>query len=336
MLRYADFRIDSSSIQDLPDGSIKVTGRFAHSCLVTYRNPDGSPRTEYRPKEEVFNKASMATFAGAPVTINHPVMPNGSRLVTADSWKSVASGHLGDNIRDRKLSAGYQVDYDPTPGTTPTGERFDGVQRGMRGNHVALVPPGMAPRQGGSCELRLDAEGNELTALNSGVDQKDIDALNQKVADLTAELAKTRTDAVTITKLEKDLGDAKTELAAFTPERLDALVEERASVCAAATACGVDPKGKTTLAVKRAVVAKRTPRLADRVDAMDASALDACLAVYAEEPHPSMAAAVAVTSADPAVRTDASNKPLPRAYELYEASVKASRDAWKNKGDFVR
>jgi hypothetical protein len=83
-------------------------------------------------------------------------------------------------------------------------------------------------------------------------------------------------------------------------------------------------------------VAKRTPRLADRVDAMDASALDACLAVYAEEPHPSMAAAVAVVGTDPAVRTDASDKPLPKAYELYERSVKASRDAWKNKGDSVR
>jgi len=345
----------------MPDGSIKVVGRFAHSCVTAYRNPDGSVRKEYRPKQEVFKPASMATFAGAPITINHPVMPDGTRLVTANSWKSVAVGHLGDNIREdgehvaadfyirdaaavkgvksgdyRKLSAGYQVDYDPTPTTLPNGERVDGIQRNMRGNHVALCPPGMSPRGGPSCELRLDAEGNELTALNSGVDQNDIDALKAEVATLKSDLDKTRTDAVAITKLEKDLTDARAALAEFTPERLDAMVADRAEVCAVATAAGVDPKGKSTLAVKRAIVAKRTPRLAERVDAMDAASLDACLAVYAETPHASLASAVSVVVADP-TRTDAqADKPLPKAHELYEKHAAESRNAWKNKGDLAR
>ena len=41
----------------------------------------------------------------------------------------------------RELSAGYQVDVDETPGEVD-GERFDRIQRNIRGNHVAALPPG--------------------------------------------------------------------------------------------------------------------------------------------------------------------------------------------------
>jgi hypothetical protein len=43
-----------------------------------------------------------------------------------------------------EVSAGYKVDFDPTPGLTPEGESYDGVQRNIRVNHIAIVPRGRA------------------------------------------------------------------------------------------------------------------------------------------------------------------------------------------------
>jgi hypothetical protein len=46
----------------------------------------------------------------------------------------------------QEVSAGYRVDYDPTPGVTPAGESYDGIQRNIRVNHIAIVPRGRAGR----------------------------------------------------------------------------------------------------------------------------------------------------------------------------------------------
>jgi len=44
----------------------------------------------------------------------------------------------------RELSCGYRYKADMTPGTSPEGEKYDGVMRRLRGNHVALVEAGRA------------------------------------------------------------------------------------------------------------------------------------------------------------------------------------------------
>ena len=53
----------------------------------------------------------------------------------------------------RQVSAGYKVDYDPTPGATPEGEEYSGVQRNIRVNHIAVVPIG---RAGPEVKLLMD------------------------------------------------------------------------------------------------------------------------------------------------------------------------------------
>jgi 8-oxo-dGTP pyrophosphatase MutT (NUDIX family) len=56
----------------------------------------------------------------------------------------------GDAIEDverelkKELSSAYRYRADMTPGTAPSGERFDGVMRDIVGNHVALVEEGRA------------------------------------------------------------------------------------------------------------------------------------------------------------------------------------------------
>jgi hypothetical protein len=351
VLRFTDFRLDASAIQQLPDGSIKVVGQLTRPGIFVYQNPDGTARREYRPPSEVFAPASLASFASSTVTLNHPA----GRKVTSATWKGNAIGHLGENVREdagfavsevyvrdetsvknvlarkaHSLSCGYRVDYDPTPGITPEGEPYDGVQRNIRGNHVALLM-GEAPRGGQDCSLRLDSAGDEIAAsLNSNVD---LEALQAQVTALTGELAKSRTDAAEVPALTAALAKANADLAVavaqVSPERLDALVEERTAIVATAKAAGVDTAGKSTLDIKRAIVAKRTPDLAARVDSLGAETVDTILAVYASQPHPSLAAVVAAPVAGD--RADA--VVIPKYTDLYTKHLADSQNAWRNSGE---
>lgn len=374
-VRFDELRLDAGSVQELPDGSLKVVGRLTRTGIFNYRNPDGSRRTEYRPADEVFSPRAMATFAAAPVTINHPpVDANGRQiLVNKDNWRRLSVGHLGESLRQdgdhlaadvyirdaeavakvksgklRKISLGYQVDYDRTPGVTPDGARFDGVQRNIRGNHVALLL-GHAPRGGDTCELRLDSEDNEVcetaegridSALNPGMTLEEALA---KILALQGELTQARTDAAEVptlrakvTELTNALTVAQGEL---TPARLDSLATDRANTVALAKASGVDAAvlAKPTLEIKRALVAKRTPTLATRTDSMSADALDAVIAVYADAPHPSMAAAVAplaapitAPAAAPGARTDSAGPAKPKTVaELQAAFAARIHDQWR-------
>jgi hypothetical protein len=68
-------------------------------------------------------------------------------ITDADSIEKIKRGDATE------LSAGYKVDYDPTPGVTPNGEAYDGIQRNIRANHIAVVPQG---RAGPEVRLLLD------------------------------------------------------------------------------------------------------------------------------------------------------------------------------------
>lgn len=362
----------------MPDGTLRVTGQLTQPGIFSYRNPNGTERKEYRPADEVFRKAALDTFAGSTLTINHPRAPGGGRLVTPSTFKSVTVGHVGDNVREdgghvvadlyikdenaikavrdgniKHLSCGYQVDYDATPGTTPAGERYDGVQRNIRGNHVALLPVGVAPRGGEQCVLRLDSNGDEEfpgvgrndADLKFGVDPE---TLKAQITALETELKSARTDAAALPAVKAELTKATARIAELgellKPERLDAIADARASVVAVAKADGIDTAGKSTLAVKRAIVAKRTPDLKDRVDSMGEEAVDAVMAVYSSQPHPSLASAINVLGpsvraddgAPDASRVDAVNPTkIPKAADLYTRSVEASRKRWQNNGDLA-
>jgi hypothetical protein len=310
VIRYSEVRLDGKAIQDLPDGSIMVTAQLTRAGVFSYETRGGPMRREWRPEEEVFRADSMATFAHAPVTLNHPPPgPLGSRKISAATWKRDAVGHAvgaprreGDQavadllIRDaatvqaiksgkvRFVSLGYEQDYDPTPGTTPTGERFDGIQRNIRGNHIALLPAGVQPRGGENCSLRLDAQGDEeCSAVNSlQMTPEQIEALQAQNTALAGENAKLRTDAAEVPVLRASLATAAADLAtakaAVSPERLDALLTERATQVAK----------DADLAAKRKTIKERTPALAERVDSYSAETVEAVFATYASLPHPSM------------------------------------------------
>lgn len=140
---------------------------------------DGNPDelvTVYRPPEAVFAEDSLRTYAGKPITINHP-----KESVGAENWKDLAVGTVGSKVlRDgefvvvdfslmdaaaiaavesgtREVSMGYRTPMELRDGVTPDGVPYQAVQTGpIVINHLAVVP---AAR--GGKELRIgDAANN--------------------------------------------------------------------------------------------------------------------------------------------------------------------------------
>lgn len=177
-------RWDASPLEKFertPSGGLRIPATPARIGVQTYRNPDGSERRELRLPEEVFHADALASYRGAAVTDLHPsARQDGPAAVTPENWRQLAIGHIGEQVshndthvtcdvllqdaqaialvesgRRKELSAGYTADLDPTPGEW-NGQPYDGIQRNIRINHVALLPPGMG-RAGESAALRLDA-----------------------------------------------------------------------------------------------------------------------------------------------------------------------------------
>lgn len=169
-------RFDFSPItgtETTDEGYLRVWARTARTGIQLYRRADGSQVREYRPPEEVTKPESLATFGMKPVTLEHPPV-----LLDSNNTTEFQKGYSGSQVRftdgfvevalvvtdegtiksiqrgdSQEVSAGYRVDYDPTPGITPEGESYDGVQRNIRVNHIAIVRKG---RAGPEVRLLLD------------------------------------------------------------------------------------------------------------------------------------------------------------------------------------
>jgi hypothetical protein len=169
--RYDFAPITGSETTD--EGYLRVWCRAARTGTQLYRRADGSQVREYRPPEEVSKPDSLSTFGMKPATWGHPPV-----LLDASNTKQFQVGYSGSQVRyndgfvevalvvtdadaiekiQRKdateVSAGYKVDFDPTPGFTPEGEEYAGIQRNIRVNHIAIVPRG---RAGPEVRLLLD------------------------------------------------------------------------------------------------------------------------------------------------------------------------------------
>lgn len=185
MVHFTDTLDASTTARICADGCLVADVRAARVGIQTYLSSEAGAPADftgdwvrvYRPEEEVFNRDSMASFAAAPFTIDHPSQP-----VTADNWRSLGVGEVnGDVVRDggfvrvpvivrdaaavekvrtthKQLSMGYSCTLDWTPGTTTDGQAYDAVQRDIRINHIAAVP---AAR--GGPELKISDERPTLT-----------------------------------------------------------------------------------------------------------------------------------------------------------------------------
>jgi len=170
--RYDYGQVTKSEKTD--EGYLKVWCKAARVGTQLYTRGDGSQVREYRPEDEVSDPDSLASFGMKAVTLNHPKV-----LLDSKTTKLHQVGHAGSHVRfsdgfvevalvitdqdtitsiergdTQEVSAGYRVDYDPTPGVTPTGESYDGIQRNIKVNHIALCN---RARAGRNARLLLDS-----------------------------------------------------------------------------------------------------------------------------------------------------------------------------------
>lgn len=152
-----------SGTRTTADGYLVADVRVARTGIQIYDGgelgkPDMGLVNVYRPESAVFNKDSLATFSGKPITDDHPDEP-----VTADNWKDYAIGDIGEDVlRDgefirvpiklmdagaiakvksgkRELSMGYDMALRWEDGTAPDGTPYQAVMDSLRMNHLALV-----------------------------------------------------------------------------------------------------------------------------------------------------------------------------------------------------
>lgn len=214
-------RYDFSPIEKYevtPEGYLRAWASIARTGIQLYTDADGSVRREYRPETEVASPDSLASFAGKAITSEHPPV-----LLDAENTKDYQVGFSGtevvyDNgfvkavmtITDqdtierimrgdaREVSAGYRVNYDPTPGVTDGGEHYDGIQKEILGNHIAVVRRG---RAGPQVKLHLDRQDAADPSL---ISIEENTTMSAKVVFDGAEFEVTESVALAITKERED------------------------------------------------------------------------------------------------------------------------------------
>ena len=179
-------RASTSEWAKLPNGYLRATASIARAdCVQEYTLADGTRRREFRPSTEVFHVDAMGSFSLLPLTSEHPPV-----LLTAENTKDFQVGSVGENLRQdgdkvvasilvtdatavadllagrrREVSCGYVCELEATPGEF-NGQRYDAIQRGIRGNHVALTVQG---RAGPQVRVHLDS----TDAVQSGLSPAD-------------------------------------------------------------------------------------------------------------------------------------------------------------------
>lgn len=215
------FRYDVAPIDKYeltPEGYLRAWATIARTGVQNYTDADGSVRREYRPKDEVASPESLASFASKVITFEHP-----PSLLDSDNTKNYQIGFTGSEVvyddgfvravmtitdQDsinrimrgdaKEVSAGYKVEYDPTPGVTEDGENYDGIQRSISGNHVAVVRRGRAGPQVKLHLDRLDAADPSL------IKQLEEPSMTAKVMFDGAEFEVSESVALAITKERED------------------------------------------------------------------------------------------------------------------------------------
>ena len=225
------YRIESGRLdkaERTPQGGLRIPAAVGRSGCLEYMKADGSRWVEYRPADEAFAPASVASLRGAPVTELHP-----PRAMTPETFRAYSRGHVGDDPRQdgehlaaslyvhdaglirgiergdrQECSAGYEVDLEVGGGVAPDGTHYDAIQRNIRYNHVAIGPRGWG-RAGSSVSLRLDSSGDVVGERDMKTER--IDGVDLEVGSDSWAQARARFDASRETRLhqlEADLAAA--------------------------------------------------------------------------------------------------------------------------------
>ena len=252
------FRYDVAPIEKYeltPEGYLRCWSTIARTGVQMYTDADGSVRREYRPETEVASPESLASFAGKAITLEHPPV-----LLDSANTKDYQIGFSGtevvyDNgfvravmtITDqdaierimrgdaKEVSAGYRVNYEANAGVTDGGENYDGIQKEISGNHIAVVRRG---RAGPQVKLHLDRLDAADPSLITPIEEPSMTA---KVNFDGAEFEVTESVALAVTKEREDakksyedmkkMYDGMMSEASKMKEEMDAMHKEMKGKC---------------------------------------------------------------------------------------------------------
>lgn len=200
-------------MQETPSGGLRIPARVTRVGVLQYSDAEGNTWGELRPSEEVFAEDSLATLRMAPVTDLHP-----GALVTPETWRTLAKGHVADDVRRDgeyvaasvcvldadeielvrsrqrvEVSCGYECDVDETPGVHE-GIAYRAIQRNIRYNHLGLGPQGWG-RAGSSVALRMDGAAVSVQGIDTPMNAPHarIDSKTAASADTTRNGARMKT-----------------------------------------------------------------------------------------------------------------------------------------------
>lgn len=161
-------KIDNSSIERLPNGSIRFPASITRAGIFSYIT-DGKIVREFRSPEEVFSPTSISTLRSSPITNDHP-----PEKINPNNYSKFANGALSDSFTKNKndndildtfvtandnqliedilsgkkqeISCGYDCQVITQSGEYK-GDFYDAVQKNITYNHVAIVQRGRAGRK---------------------------------------------------------------------------------------------------------------------------------------------------------------------------------------------
>ncbi|MBC3214242.1 DUF2213 domain-containing protein [Serratia fonticola] len=228
------------------NGYLLVPGRVARTGVQQYLaselgltdRPPNSIVNVYRPPEEVFSPASLASYDNTDVTVEHP-----DDLVDSTTFKEVSVGHAVspgrpdeddenyvvvdylikaqeaiDSINRGKaeLSAGYTSEYVERPGVAPDGTPYEFVQTNITINHTALCDQARAGRRARLFDHKpTEKQPMPKVTLDNGVKVEVADEATQTLIQTTLDSLKKRVkdaeEEAQKAKEEKEAAEAKAD-----------------------------------------------------------------------------------------------------------------------------
>jgi len=245
------------------EGFLRVPGHVSRTGILTYLarelNLDGDPNrlvNVYRPSDEVFSPDSLASFAGADITIEHPGQP-----VNADNYNQTSAGVVvGQGMQDGEcvrcdlliksadavkavqsgkceLSCGYTALYDSTSGMTEDGTQYEFIQRDIKINHVAIVSRGRSGSNVRIFDNKPEKPAMKIVALTNDRSIEVEDAAALLISDTIAVLTKRAEDAEAKADMaEAEKEDMKEKMVEMDKKSCDAAISERVQLLMSTTA----------------------------------------------------------------------------------------------------
>jgi len=201
--------IDTNGWTEIKDNPLSKVGVFPYSGAQI--SPELEPDKiyyVYRPENELADQACIDSFKLVPWTDEHAMLGSEDEGLLPAEQKGIQGvigeevyykdGYLKGNIKifsetlsrliadgKKALSIGYRCVYDIESGSY-NGQKYDAIQRNIRGNHLALVDEGRAgPDVAVQDQLKYTFDSLELKMADQTTETKDeeitLESLNDKI-----------------------------------------------------------------------------------------------------------------------------------------------------------